>query len=496
MHRDELDKNYHDFDTNQYASFTKMFRVEEHFSPFAKLSGDNNPLHHDVEYAGYTEYAKPIVPMHLATLPLSTIAGMIFPGHRSLYLSTTIDALKPIYYDDEVTYSSKIISKSDSTQILKIRTIIYKSTTVLLSADQVVKVRQDAIPDSALEKIQRSHISIQRIKPKVLITGASGEIGKCTALAFAKAGFDLILHYQKNKQSIQSVVEHCQRYGVHVEVHQANLSAQKEIEKFTLALRNETISHFIHIASSGLDSEIDELMSTNFIALKKLSETLLPNMLRQQLGHILFIGSSAIHSYPPEWENYIAAKTAGVSLINSIHKHYQAYGIKAITISPGLVITPFSAQIRGKEYTALLPEQVANAILEALQLKEITSYYCCDITGNRAGTYGLSLQDKLNQTESQYQLLNEKSVDQDRVSTDIKSKLNRIIKSFFKLNDAFELEGSSFENYNSWDSLKHIQFLLEVESKFNIKFASHVLDKTVTYNELVDLIGLTTVGTA
>src|SRR3990167_535897 len=362
----KVDKKISDFSAGDFVSFKKIFQIKDDYSKFKILSGDKNPLHFDKEYSEASSFLKPIVPMHLSTMPLSRIAGMIFPGHRSLYLSTKIDSIQPIYYEDEIEYSAKIVSKSDATKTLIVNTILFKDKTVYLEAEQLIKVRNDDIPFELLPNM-REEITVQKVVPTVLITGASGEIGKSIAMAFAKKGFHLVLHYNKNKQSIEALKEQCRTYGIQVKSIESDLINSKDRKNLLSAIQDSNITHFVHAASSSLHSDIQSLISSNYIALKEITEQLIVKMLRMQFGNIILIGSSAMQSYPKQWEDYIAAKSSAVSYINVINKHFKKYGIKASTLAPGFVGTSFSEHVRTKEDDYMLPEQVAESLLNIVE---------------------------------------------------------------------------------------------------------------------------------
>ena len=74
---------FSDFTVGDSIFFTKTFAISD-FEAFSHLSGDTNPLHHDLEYSLNTEFGTPIVPFHLIASPLSFVAGMNFPGTSSL----------------------------------------------------------------------------------------------------------------------------------------------------------------------------------------------------------------------------------------------------------------------------------------------------------------------------------------------------------------------------------------------------------------------------
>jgi short-subunit dehydrogenase/acyl dehydratase/acyl carrier protein len=485
MPASQADRKYADIKLNSSISFTKEFKIDKDFTEFKLLSGDENPLHHDMEYSKKTDFLQPIVPMHLATLPLSSIAGMIFPGHRSLYLSVTINAIKPIYYNEKITYSAKVISKSDATNTLKIRAIIFKNNTVLLQAEQMVKVREDNIDHETLKKVIYHPVEIHQYHPRVLITGSSGAIGRSIALECARHGFDLVLHYFSNENSLNALVKQCHFYGVNVVTYQADLTKQQDRDNMILNLKNKSITHIIHTASTGLESGLDSLIASNYIALKQICDSLLSEMLSRQKGKIIFIGSSAIQHCPHGWEDYVAAKSAALSYINSINKNFQSYDINALTLSPGYVGTKFSDGERPKQLTPLLPEQVAETVMKLINVNHSASYYSLEFNSEQKGTYGFY---PINNNDTSEINKKNSAMTQDYLSNDIKSKLDQTIKNYFQMDSDFKLDGTNFEFYPNWNSLKHIQFLLDIEKLFNLSVHSKMIGHTIAYDDLLKFI--------
>jgi short-subunit dehydrogenase/acyl dehydratase/acyl carrier protein len=482
----KMNKQFADFTVNDYIVFNKTFKIEEDYATFKMLSGDHNPLHHDEKYAQATPFSHPIVPMHLATLPLSRIAGMIFPGHRSLYLSTSINSIQPIHYNKPITYSAKIVAKSDSTQTLTVNTILFSHKTVLLQAEQLINVRDDHIPTALLPTLL-DEITIQKMVPTALITGASGEIGRCIALSLAKKGFQLILQYHNNEKSIQSITKQCQAYGAKVTILKVDLSNPSELLKHAANIQTHKITHFIHAASTPLNSDFQQLMSSNYIALKNMTEMLLPNMLNMQFGKIILIGSSAIQAQPAGWEDYIAAKSSAVSYINHIDKHFRKHGIQAITLAPGFVGTSFSEAVRSKQDNFMLPEQVAESLLTILENHSVNNYYWLEVNMNLSGQYGFLTNEPALLSSITHKIQQEDETDSKQANS-LKTQLDQITRNFFKLDHTFSLENARFEEFSHWNSLKHIQYLLEIEKQFKVNFHSKIISQTTTYQDLIQSI--------
>ena len=67
---------------------------------------------------------------------------------------------------------------------------------------------------------------------KILVTGASGGIGSQTAVAFAKCGCDVALHFAKNSEKAESLAEKLtNEYGINAFAVQADVSDYESVYK-------------------------------------------------------------------------------------------------------------------------------------------------------------------------------------------------------------------------------------------------------------------------
>jgi acyl dehydratase len=77
---------------------------------FAQLTGDDNPLHLDPEYAATTIFKRPIIHGMLGASVFTKIIGTQFPGHGSIYMGQTFEFLRPMYVDVDYKAVFKIQS--------------------------------------------------------------------------------------------------------------------------------------------------------------------------------------------------------------------------------------------------------------------------------------------------------------------------------------------------------------------------------------------------
>jgi len=84
-------------DTYNHKFSYSQQQVEE----FARVTGDNNPVHTDAAYAATTMFKVPIMHGMLGAALFSKIFGTLFPGEGTIYLGQTLNFLKPMYAGKE-----------------------------------------------------------------------------------------------------------------------------------------------------------------------------------------------------------------------------------------------------------------------------------------------------------------------------------------------------------------------------------------------------------
>lgn len=79
---------------------------------FARVTGDNNPLHLDADFAAQTPFKRPIIHGMLGASIFTKVLGTEFPGYGSIYLSQTTEFLRPMFVDTdyEATFTVQTIN--------------------------------------------------------------------------------------------------------------------------------------------------------------------------------------------------------------------------------------------------------------------------------------------------------------------------------------------------------------------------------------------------
>ncbi|MGB3618543.1 MAG: MaoC family dehydratase [Catalinimonas sp.] len=76
---------------------------------FAEVTGDDNPLHLDADYAADTPFKQPIIHGFLGASIFSKILGTLFPGSGTIYLEQTLAFKRPMYVDTDYTAHVEVV---------------------------------------------------------------------------------------------------------------------------------------------------------------------------------------------------------------------------------------------------------------------------------------------------------------------------------------------------------------------------------------------------
>jgi 3-hydroxybutyryl-CoA dehydratase len=90
------------FTIGEEATFTKIISDED-ITTFAKISGDENPVHVNDAYAKGTMFGGRIAHGILVTGLISAVLGTALPGPGAIYMNQQLRFLAPVRPGDEAT---------------------------------------------------------------------------------------------------------------------------------------------------------------------------------------------------------------------------------------------------------------------------------------------------------------------------------------------------------------------------------------------------------
>lgn len=338
---------------------------------FVELTGDDNKLHVDEKYASTTAFKKPVVHGMLGASFISTIIGTKLPGDGALWFSQSLEFLLPVRIGDLLTVTAEVIKKHDKEQIIELKTEIYNQNRQIVTKG-IAKVK-------VIEpEVAQNEVAQNEAGPKTaLVIGGTGGIGRATCIQLAKDGFNVIIHYNKNKtlaEEIKAAVEELQQKAIVINADILNDTDIKEM--IVKGLRAfDTIDVVANCAATVIPNiKFQDLVWTDFLNQIELNikstfniiQAVMPGMIKNGYGKIINIGSLSAEKPNAEWTHYITAKSALIGLTKSLAFELAPKGIRVNMVTPSLVST---------ELTADIPEKIklltaAQAPLRRLALAE------------------------------------------------------------------------------------------------------------------------------
>ncbi|UYZ60448.1 SDR family NAD(P)-dependent oxidoreductase [Hymenobacter latericus] len=183
-----------------------------------------------------------------------------------------------------------------------------------------------------------------------LVTGASSGIGRATAVALAKVGYQLVVTGRRRErleelaQEVAPVPVHILTFDVRnrAEVEAAIGSLPAEFRQVDVLINNAGNAHGLAPIQQGDAHDWDLMLDTNVRGLLNVTRAVLPAMQERRSGFIINIGSIAGHEAYANGNVYCASKAAVASLSKGMRIDLVALGIRVAEVNPGAVETEFS----------------------------------------------------------------------------------------------------------------------------------------------------------
>lgn len=225
----------------------------------------------------------------------------------------------------------------------------------------------------------------------IVITGAASGIGRATALIFAREGANVVCAdiNEAGAQETASKVNEIGSQSLALAVDVTKRAQVRDMIKLSLdafgrvhflfnsagaALRR---SKFLDIDDDLIDRTFDLNLKGTFYAM----QAVLPHMLENKGGVIVNVGSMAHRrGGPGSSVHYAAAKGAVVTMTMGVAREFAAQGIRALSISPGPVRTPFqdAAQSSPELVQRFLEDVPMKRFGEPEEIGELVLFMCSD----------------------------------------------------------------------------------------------------------------------
>tara|TARA_B100000963_G_scaffold344095_1_gene346599 strand:- start:361 stop:810 length:450 start_codon:yes stop_codon:yes gene_type:complete len=114
--------------------------TEKDINEFAKLTGDDNPVHTNSDFAKKTIFKQKVAHGFLSASLISTLIATKLPGPGSIYISQNLKFLAPVFVDDLVRVKVTVQVIDYEKKKVKLQTECFKNEKKIISGDALVLV--------------------------------------------------------------------------------------------------------------------------------------------------------------------------------------------------------------------------------------------------------------------------------------------------------------------------------------------------------------------
>lgn len=344
-------KKYEQINIGDTETLTHVI-TQADMDKFVQLTGDDNKLHVDAEFAGKTQFKKQVVHGMLGASFISTVIGTRIPGDGALWFSQTLEFLLPVRLGDQLTIRAEVVKKSDKEQIIDLKTDIYNQNRQVVTRGiaRVKVVEFDAGKEP--EEIP--------VYPRTaLVIGGTGGIGSAVCLQLAKDGFNVVIHYNRNQKAAEAIKAEIEAGGGKACVLAADILKENDIKDLVQkSLRAfGRIDILVNCAATVIPTikfqdlewndylkQLEVNIKSTFLLIKEVA----PGMIEHKYGKIINLGSLAFDKPNTDWSHYITAKGALAGLTKSLAMELAPKGVRINLVTPGMVSTELTADIPEK----------------------------------------------------------------------------------------------------------------------------------------------------
>ncbi len=215
-----------------------------------------------------------------------------------------------------------------------------------------------------------------------LVTGAAKGIGRAIAIALARDGFRVAVHYRSSQAEAEATAAAIRAAGGSAEIFQADLADPAQVDALVQAVDRQLGPLHTLVSNAGILKgnliaftkleEWREVMTANLDAAFLLTKAAARILARQKAGRIIYISSDAGLLGDLMRAAYSASKAGLFGLAKTAARELAASRVTVNAVAPGIIATDMTADIpetrRAKQLAAIpmgrfgTPEEVAGAV--------------------------------------------------------------------------------------------------------------------------------------
>ena len=237
----------------------------------------------------------------------------------------------------------------------------------------------------------------------VLITGASGQLGRVMARTLAESGADIVVHYVRNKDMADSLVSEIEKIGRRAIAVQADITDEVSVNWMRDKIKKELGDPDISVSNaviqykwvSVLEQDLSDFQSQFDSCVKHsalMAKAFIPAMIEKKGGRFIGINTECSYLCNENSAAYASAKRGMDGLYKTLAKEVGKYNVTVNQVAPGWTISDRDRENHTEtapEYSRNVPLarrgtdlEIANAVLFlASELSSFVSGACIPVCG-------------------------------------------------------------------------------------------------------------------
>lgn len=221
--------------------------------------------------------------------------------------------------------------------------------------------------------------------PTALVTGASRGIGRAIAIDLAKAGFDIVGTFHRQREAAQTVASELQSMGRRAVMLPLDVGARAEAEAVVEAIIAEhgcpdALVNNAGITKDGLFPMMsreswEDVVQTNLGGFYSVTRPVVRKMIRRRSGRIVTVTSISGQRGNAGQANYAAAKAGLIGATKSLALELASRNITVNAVAPGLIETDM---VEGLPLDKVIPHIPAGRIGRPEEVAAAVTFLCSE----------------------------------------------------------------------------------------------------------------------
>lgn len=185
---------------------------------------------------------------------------------------------------------------------------------------------------------------------KALVTGGSGQLGRCIVRSLAECGADVAIHYHKNRSKAEELAKELQAAGRMSGIFQADITSAQSIyamrdkvyEEFgkpDIIINNAVIQYKWKSVLEQDDADYYSQFESCVMHNVYMNKAFIPHMIEQQYGRVIIINTECAALAEARSSAYVSGKRGLDGLVRCLAKEIGKYNITVNQVAPGWTIS-------------------------------------------------------------------------------------------------------------------------------------------------------------